>query len=126
MTTENLLASIKLRLGLDDASIGEGESLTVDVDALLLDIIEDIKTQLTIMTGNELYPEGLDFVTKEVAVIRYNRLGSEGMEQESVDGHTMKYLKSDYAPFEHFINHFTKPSGDGSSDGWTRGEVEFI
>lgn len=92
-------------------------------DDLLLEIIGDVEKQLRIMTGLTLIPEDLSFVVKEVAIVRYNRLGSEGMETEDVDGYKVKYLKDDYSPYLSFILSFTEPVIDDG--GIQEGSVTF-
>lgn len=46
-----------------------------------------------------LIPAELDWIVTEVSVIRFNRIGSEGMVNESVEGHSATYNSNDFAQF---------------------------
>src|SRR5699024_11546026 len=48
-------------------------------------------------------PEELEYVLTECTIARFNRIGSEGMESESMDGHTAKYVDKDLSHYEHAI-----------------------
>ena len=48
-------------------------------------------------------PEELEYILTECAIARFNRIGSEGMESESMDGHTAKYVDKDLSDYEHAI-----------------------
>ena len=50
--------------------------------------------------GLEVVPAELDYIITEVAIIRYNRIGSEGMASESVEGHSATYATHDFAAYE--------------------------
>ena len=45
-------------------------------------------------------PEELEYVLTECTIARYNRIGSEGMESESMDGHSAKYVDRDLSDYE--------------------------
>ena len=40
-------------------------------------------------------PTELEYILTECTIARFNRIGSEGMESESMDGHTAKYGDKD-------------------------------
>ena len=44
-------------------------------------------------------PESLAYIVPEVAVIRYNRIGSEGMSSHSVEGESIAYADNDFAGY---------------------------
>src|SRR5699024_1429630 len=48
-------------------------------------------------------PTELEYVLTECTIARFNRIGSEGMESESMDGHTAKYVDKDLSDYEHAI-----------------------
>ena len=48
-------------------------------------------------------PEELEYILTECAIARFNRIGSEGMESESMDGHAAKYIDKDLSDYEHAI-----------------------
>ena len=46
----------------------------------------------------------LEYIVDEATILRYNRIGSEGMKSESVEGHSVTYLDEDeLAPYESAI-----------------------
>ena len=83
MTT---LQEVKLLLGITNNS----------KDDLLNLLIKNATTQvlgyLTIPNGLILaVPESLSYIVTELVVLRYNRIGSEGLSAESVDGYSATY-----------------------------------
>lgn len=48
-------------------------------------------------------PTELEYILTECTIARFNRIGSEGMESESMDGHTAKYVDTDLSDYEHAI-----------------------
>lgn len=49
-------------------------------------------------------PIGLEYIAVEMIVRRFNRIGSEGMSSESVEGHSATYTESDMREFEAAID----------------------
>jgi len=76
-------------------------------DALLLDLIRDTMDHFRLIAESlsGTYPEAIpikfEFIIKEVAEKRFNRIGSEGMTSESIDGHSVSYeeQKNDFNPY---------------------------
>lgn len=48
-------------------------------------------------------PEELEYVVDELTIARFNRLGSEGMTSESMDGHTARYDDVGLVSYENVI-----------------------
>lgn len=48
-------------------------------------------------------PSELEYILTECTIARFNRIGSESMESESMDGHTAKYVDKDLSDYEHAI-----------------------
>ena len=71
-------------------------------DALLLDLIGDTMDHFRLIAESlsGTYPEAIpikfEFIIKEVAEKRFNRIGSEGMKSESIDGHSVSYEEQKY------------------------------
>ena len=55
------------------------------------------------LLGVEEIPSELEYVLTECTVARFNRIGSEGMESETMDGHTAHYVDKDLSDYEHAI-----------------------
>lgn len=70
-------------------------------------------------------PEELEYIVTECAIARYNRLGSEGMTQESMDGHSASYEVLDLSDFESEISDYL--NDDDEQGGHSkRGRVVFF
>ena len=95
-----MLERIKTMLGIEDS----------EQDAVLNIIIENVKSHLRAMLGKEPPPE-LDFIIEEITIRRYNRIGSEGMTSESVEGHSVNFydLKEEFTPYESIIASYKEP-----------------
>jgi hypothetical protein len=108
-----MLNDIKLMLGIaaDDA----------DRDALLKLIVSSATARLTTLLGGMEPPESLDYIINEVAIRRFNRIGSEGMESHTVEGESISFADSDFAGFEDDIQAFLDTQKESA-----RGRVRFI
>ncbi|WP_066924680.1 phage head-tail connector protein [Murdochiella massiliensis] len=68
-------------------------------------------------------PSELEYVVVELIVRRFNRVGSEGLESESISGHKAEYKADGLDGFEDDIKEWAK-----AHDEWTgkRGKVRFL
>jgi len=82
-----------------------------DRDDLLGLIMDLVRQQLQMRLG-EPVPEELEHIVTEVTVRRFNRLGSEGMKSESVEGHSVTYIQEDLAPYESDIQAYLNKDSD--------------
>jgi len=99
--------------------LGIGDSLQDDV---LNIIIENVSSHLKVMLGKDI-PDDLNFIVEEITIRRFNRLGTEGMKSESVEGHSITFydLKDEFVPYADIIAaHREPPERPG------RGKVMFI
>ena len=83
---EEIKERIKTVLGIKD---------TLQDDVLGI-IIENVERQLLrkltrVNESIEEIPDELNYITEEIVVRRFNRLGSEGMKSESVEGHRIDF-----------------------------------
>src|SRR5699024_12176672 len=67
-------------------------------------------------------PEELDYIVTECAIARYNRIGSEGMDSESMDGHSASYVDKDLSDYEDEILDYLGDDADGSK----KGDIKFL
>ena len=87
---ESTLMTLRTLLGIPDDSR----------DALLTTIVSAVQARLLLLLGGASeVPESLAYIVPEVAVIRYNRIGSEGMSSHSVEGETVAYADNDFAGY---------------------------
>ena len=68
-------------------------------------------------------PDELDYVVDEATIARFNRIGSEGMSSESVEGRSANYNENYFADFEADIQGYIDSNTESDS---TRGKVRFL
>lgn len=109
-----MLEKVKTLLNIQDS----------EQDAVLDILIDNVTSHLKILLGKEV-PTELQFVIVEITIRRYNRIGSEGMKSESVEGHRIDFydLKDEFIPYMDIIN---ANRDDDPDDGNSRGKVMFI
>ena len=67
-------------------------------------IYNAIAERLLIRLDETEIPLSLEYVVDEATIRRFNRIGSEGMKSESVEGHSVTYIDGDeLAPYESAI-----------------------
>jgi len=103
---------IKTLLGIED---------TLQDDVLDI-LIENVTSHLKSLLGKDV-PEHLEYIIEEITIRRYNRLGTEGMQSESVEGHSITFydLNKEFDPYLTIIEH-----EKGDDDIARRGRVMFI
>ena len=88
-----LLNRIKTLLGVDDN------------DELIYEITELTKSKILNYINETELPNELEFVLIELAIQRYNRIGSEGVASESVDGRTTSY-EDDFENYKQYLDDY--------------------
>lgn len=87
----DFLAVIKRRLG-----IAKDDHLQ---DELIQDLVDATDAQFKLLTGATVIEDKYHFIIVDIAVKRFNRLGSEGMTVETVEGHSMTFSDNDFEPY---------------------------
>lgn len=92
-------------------------------DDLLNEIITNVQEHLTYLLGRDV-PVNLQFIVIEISVMRFNRLGAEGMKSKLVEGHRTDYHepKDDFQPYLSII----EEERDKDAEPPGRGKVLFI
>ena len=108
-----MLDNLKVMLGIDT----EDKSL----DSQLLLIVQMVTARLQILLGGIEVPEELQHIVLEVAIMRFNRIGSEGLSSHTVEGESLSFANSDFDSFSDEIQAFLDTQKDN-----TRGKVRFI
>lgn len=88
------LNRIKRRLGITDHNQND----------LINDLIEDAQSHFKLITRQDEIDTKYDFMIREVAILLYNRKGSEGIQSESVDGYSATYSESLFGDFMDILN----------------------
>lgn len=91
-------------------------------DDVLNIIISNVTSHLSGLLGKEV-PDELNFIIEEISIRRFNRIGTEGMQSESVEGHSITFydLNKEFDPYLIIIEN--EKDDDGIA---RRGKVWFI
>lgn len=108
-----MLEDMKILLGIDSAD--------VSIDPKLKLIISNATARLKLLLGGIEPPEEMEHIILEVAIIRFNRVGSEGMSSHSVEGESNSFGDNDFAAFADEIQAFLYSQKDS-----TRGKLRFL
>jgi hypothetical protein len=108
-----MLNNLKLMLGI--------ATNDTDRDALLNLIISSATARLKTLLGGVEPTESLNYIIVDVAIRRFNRIGSEGMESHSIEGESITFSDSDFAGFEDDIQAFLDTQKESA-----RGRVRFL
>ena len=76
-----------------------------DNDELIYEIVEITKEKIFNYINEKELPKELEFVLVELAIQRYNRIGSEGISSESVDGKTVSY-EDDFENYKTYLDDY--------------------
>lgn len=90
-------------------------------DSLLKLIISAATARLTVLLGGVEPPESLDYIVRDVSIIRFNKIGSEGMSSHTVEGESQTFGESDFAGFMDDIQAFLE-----SQKQLEKGRVRFL
>lgn len=111
-----MLDKLKLMLGLTDAD----ETTT----AVLEQIIEIVSSRLCILLNESIVPSELEYIVVEVGIARYNRIGSEGTRQHTVQGESMNWdTDDDLKPYLDDIQAWLDAQDEPSTN---KGRLRFI
>ena len=81
-----------------------------DNDELIYEIAEITKEKILNYINKEELPKELEFVLVELAIQRYNRIGSEGISSESVDGKSVSY-EDDFENYKTYLDDYLFRTG---------------
>ena len=78
-------------------------------DELLKRIIDNTEKRLISLLPVDIeeVPDRLEYIIEEVSVKRFNRVGAEGMTQESVDGRSNTFQANDFNEYMDVIDQYT-------------------
>ncbi len=93
-----MLDDLKLLLGITTADTSQDERLGW--------IINSTRSRLKLLLGDVDPPDSMNYIITEVSVIRFNRIGSEGMSSQSVDGETITFSDGDFDGYKDEIQAF--------------------
>lgn len=108
-----MLKQLKVMLGIAAEETGLDEKLKL--------IINLVTARLQLLLGGIEPPESMEHIIVEVAIMRFNRIGSEGMTSHSVEGESNTFTDNDFSGFADEIQAFLD-----TQQGNKRGKVRFL
>lgn len=108
-----MLDELKALLGFAPDDTGNDERLYI--------ILNLTRKRLRNKLGGTEPPEELEHIIVEVAVKRFNRIGSEGMNSHTVEGESYSFSDDDFAEYENEIQAWLN-----SQESSSIGKVRFI
>ena len=108
-----MLSDLKMLLGFDLSE--------TDMDAKLQLIISGATARLKTLLGGMEPPASLNYIILEASVIRFNKIGSEGLAIHTVEGESQHFTDNDFACFMDDIQAFLDTQKDSK-----RGKVRFL
>lgn len=91
-------------------------------DEKLMLILDSVESRLRLLLGGTDPPDEMEHIIIEVAIIRFNRIGSEGLASHNVEGETQSYASAnDFAPFMDEIEAYLQMQKDAK-----RGKLRFL
>lgn len=106
-----MLDNLKIMLGIEDT----------DQDAKLNLILSNTKSRLKLLLGGIEPPEEMNHIVLDVAIMRFNRIGSEGFASHSVEGESQTFSDHDFDGFANEIQAWLDSQKES-----TRGKVRFL
>ena len=85
-------------------------------DELLTEIVNIIEEKILSYMQVKTIPNNLSWIVIEMAIARFNRIGSEGLTTESVDGKQNSYVEDELAQYKHYLNEYMRQNT--KNKGW--------
>lgn len=86
-----VLGNLKMLLGMDPEDSSQDKKLNW--------LLDSARARLKVLLGGLDPPSEMEHIVTEVAIIRFNRIGSEGMTVNNVEGETQHFNSNDFAGF---------------------------
>ena len=81
-----------------------------DNDELIYEIVEITKEKILNYINEIELPKELEFVLVEMAISRFNKIGSEGFSSESTDGKSISY-EDDFEMYKQYLDDYLFRTG---------------
>jgi hypothetical protein len=92
-----------------------------DCDKKLNIILKHTTARLKLLLGGTEPPEEMNHIIIEVAIMRFNRIGSEGLASHSVDSESLTFNDSDFKGYADEIQAWLNSQKES-----TKGKVRFL
>lgn len=81
-----------------------------DNDELIHEIVEITKEKILNYINQKELPGELEFILVEMAISRFNKIGSEGFSSESTDGKSISY-EDDFEMYKQYLDDYLFKTG---------------
>lgn len=108
-----MLEDIKELLGISESDI--------TMDTRLEIILNATKSRLKVLLGGIDVPDDLNYIVTDVSIMRFNRIGSEGLSSHSVEGESQSFANNDFEPYMDDIRSYLNAQQEA-----TKGKVRFL
>lgn len=99
-----MLKDLKILLGMAEDDTSQDPKLNL--------ILSGTRSRLKALLGGQEPPEELEYIITDVAVVRFNKIGSEGMTSHSVEGESLSFADNDFAAYMDDIQAFLDKQKD--------------
>lgn len=96
------LSNVAIMLSMNPDKLDDAISEKLEV------IIDLTEARLKALLSSDEIPNELAYIVSEVAIKRYNRIGSEGGNSHSVEGESWSWTDSDFDEFKDDISEYRK------------------
>lgn len=110
-----MLEKLKMLLGFNP------EEADAELDEKLNWILSSTQKRLKLLLGGIEPPKEMDYIVIDVSIIRFNRIGSEGMKSQGVEGENISFSDDDFSRFREEIQAFLD-----SQKYATKGRLRFL
>ena len=93
-----MLKDLKILLGIPEDETALDDKLKL--------ILTSTTSRLRALLGGQEPPDELGYIITDVAVIRFNKLGSEGLSSHSVEGESLSFSDDDFAGYRDDIRDY--------------------
>jgi hypothetical protein len=91
-----------------------------EYDLKLESLIDIAQSRLKLLLKGQEIPEELNYIIIEVVVSRFNRIGSEGTTEHTVEGEKMTFTTDDFKPYMADIERYLEQQADAYGYGVIR------
>lgn len=108
-----MLNNLKLMLGIDASDNSRDDLLNL--------LLSTAEARLSLLLGGLEPPASMEHIIREVSIIRFNKIGSEGMGSHTVEGESLSFAEDDFASFADEIQAYLNAQTETK-----RGRVRFL
>ena len=108
-----MLENLKILLGIDASDTSQDTKLRL--------LLSTATARLKVLLGGIEPPREIEHIILEAAVIRFNKIGSEGLSSHTVEGESLSFSENDFDGFAEEIQVFLEAQREGA-----RGRIRFL